>query len=369
MKFDLPTADSGLPLSDADQIVKQLSEYPGTADVHIYSILSRGSQGLFQLCRSARNAGLDHICIMDREQLLTAPLAAEFSLMTDIDVIPGGELTCRHTLGGKCVTVQVGFLWPPDEEADFLAFFEQKDPAAPLPDLSRVLEVIRRSNAAAETRACAVLHVPFTCAPDRAERETLIADFRALGGVGLEVWSPGLTPSQTEELLDCCARVGLLPTGGSGHCRSADGFLPMEEGAFQALQAYHLREDAVDRPVRQEEDGSCSIELTAELAEALEKCPFCVPGYWGKQRRWGLLYLPREEYEQWLVTVMARIEQATAPYTQKIFRRVLHSSSLIGNTLRIPDFPAHFAKLDGGTGRFFRPYPGPVLFLTGTEPF
>lgn len=369
MKFDLPTADSDPLLSDAERIVDQLSEYPGTADLHLYSILSCGSEGLFRLCRSARNAGLDHICIMDRDRILTAPLAADFSLMTDIDVIPGGELTCQHTLGGKHIPVQVGFLWPPDEEADFLAFFEQTATAAPPPTLKQVLEVVRRSNAAAEKRTCAVLHASFVCTADPSEREELISDFQALGGVGLEVWSPKLTSVRTEELLACCTRFGLLPTGGSGHCRSADGFLPMEEDAFQALRAYHLREDAVECPVQRGEDGSWIIELTAKLTEVLMECPFCVPGYWSKKRIWGLLYVSQEDYEQWLATVMALVEQVPAPRTQQIFRQVIHSTELTGNTLHIPDLPARFARLHGGTGRLFHPYPGPSLFLTSADPF
>lgn len=364
MNFDLPGIDSGLPLSEADRILHRLREYPGTADLHLYSILSFGSEGLFKLCRTARKAGLDHVCITDWNRLLTEPLAGEFSLMADIDVIPGGELTCQHLLNGKRVSVQVGVLWPP-EDPDFLAFFGKNTPDAPPPALRRVLEVIRRSNAAAGTRACAVLHSPFACGLDRAESEMLARDFRALGGVGLEAWSPRHSALQTELLLSCCTRVGLLPTGGSGHCRGADDFLPMEPAAFQALRAYHLREDAVERPFQQGEDGSWSTELTAELAEALRDRPFCVPGYWGRKRCWGLLYLSRSDFEQWQGNVMARIEHAHAPHTQQIFQRVLHLSQQTGTTLSVPEFPARFAKLDSGTGRFFRPFPGSALFLTG----
>lgn len=364
MSFELPHANEPREPAYADVVLERLRTYHGTADLHLYSDASVGTEGLFKLCRAARIAGLDHVAVTDRERLLTQEEADEFSVMCGVDVIPGVELTCRHEVAGRPVLLQVGLLWPPEEDPELQALLDRSREQEDVPTLKWVLETVKRHDRTSVTRTVTVLYSPVVCHLDWTEAEALARDFRVLGGVGLEVWSPLHNALQTETLLGHCAVCGLIPTGGSGRCCGADEFLPMEPEAFQAVAAYHLREEAVAVALRQS-DGEWLAELSPELADALRRRPFCVPGYWSRKRLWGLLYLTEDGYEEWLQTVMLLIENsAAAVHTRQSFRQVVHTAELNGTTLRIPAPAARFAKLETG-GHFYQPFREPVLFLTG----
>ena len=89
-------------------------ELPGCFDNHVHTWLSDGSQSPDQVCRLAREAGVQHLGITDHNVLLSEEEAERLSTKWRLDVIPGVELSTVYQREGRKTLLHLGLHWLPD---------------------------------------------------------------------------------------------------------------------------------------------------------------------------------------------------------------------------------------------------------------
>lgn len=108
-------------------------------------------------------------------------------------------------------------------------------------DMAWVLAVINSLNEKRENRILATLNHPYYYGLEDPEIETLVRDFRRMGGHALEVFYPKHDHSREQKLRGLCAKYGLLENGGSDRHDAGKPFLEGKPEAFEPLMSFHLR--------------------------------------------------------------------------------------------------------------------------------
>lgn len=87
-------------------------------DAHVHTHYSDAApeQSPEEVCRAAKEAGVEHLCITDHDRILPETRRQELCRTYDLDVIPGCEFSGEITLSsGRQVTAHVLGMWLPRE--------------------------------------------------------------------------------------------------------------------------------------------------------------------------------------------------------------------------------------------------------------